>query len=560
MKQVNEFNVDQYLEQHSSFWNDLESLCVAECCGMDAYDFSNETINTVITKYNKAEILTNLTNCLASLERSEVLNASSTILNCYLTKDAFSAFLNNIIKQINMKKVTGNDLIELGFRPGKWFKEALEHINEQQLEGAALTAYLAQFKSPDPIALHKTAIPFAINIEAENELEEANVSSVVETMEELMKTPTLVNGAIMPDACPTGGKGTIPVGGVAVAKNAIHPGMHSADICCSVMLTDFGNANPKDVLDAAHSITHFGPGGRSREEQFRFPMDLLAEIEANTFLNDQKSISAARSHLGTQGDGNHFLFIGTSKKTGNTMMVTHHGSRGFGANLYSKGMKVAERYRRELSPETLKQNAWIPYNTEEGEAYWKALQIIRKWTKKNHEVLHDATLEKLGISKENRFWNEHNFVFKDGDLFYHAKGATPLDDKFLPDITGPRLIPLNMSEPVLIVSGNTTSNNLGFAPHGAGRNISRTQHRKSKTGTFEEIFNEETAGLDVRFFSNEIDITELPSAYKNAATVRTQMESFGLGNVIDEVLPYGCIMAGDWKKNAPWRKRKRNRK
>lgn len=457
------------------------------------------------------------------------------------------------------KKITGHDLIDLGFRSGKWFKEAIEHINSNQLEGEALVTYLEKFRTPDPIALHKEAKPFSINIKAENELEGVNVTSVVETMKTLMKTPTLVDGALMPDACPTGPNGTIPVGGVAVAKNAIHPGMHSADICCSVMLTDFGKASPKDVLDAAHSVTHFGPGGRSREEQFRFPMDLLAEIEANYFLNDQKSVSAARSHLGTQGDGNHFLFVGKSKKTGNTMMVTHHGSRGFGANLFSKGMKVAEKFRRELSPDTLKQNAWIPFETEEGKQYWEALQIIRKWTKKNHEVLHDATLEKLGIDKENRFWNEHNFVFKDGDLFYHAKGATPLDAKFMPDITGPRLIPLNMSEPVLIVEGETTDTNLGFAPHGAGRNVSRNQHRKSKTGTFQEIFNEETQGLDVRFFSNEIDITELPSAYKNAETVRNQMEEFGLGKVIDEVMPYGCIMAGDWKKNAPWKKRKRSR-
>jgi len=117
---------------------------------------------------------------------------------------------------------------------------------------------------------------------------------------------------------------------------------------------------------------------------------------------------------------------------------------------------------------------------------------------------------------------------------------------------------LNMSEPVLIVEGPTTSTNLGFAPHGAGRNISRTQHRKSKTGTTQEIFDEETRGLDIRFFSKEIDITELPSAYKNAKNVRNQMDEFGLGKIIDEVLPYGCIMAGDWKKNAPWKKRRNN--
>ena len=37
-------------------------------------------------------------------------------------------------------------------------------------------------------------------------------------------------------------------------------------------------------------------------------------------------------------------------------------------------------------------------------------------------------------------------------------------------------------------------------------------------------------------------------------------KKFGLGKVIDEVLPYGSIMAGDWQKNAPWKKRKRNKK
>lgn len=457
--------------------------------------------------------------------------------------------------------INGNTLIELGFRPGKWFKEAIEYINENQLEGEAMMAYLEPFKSAPEVLPHAEPIEFKINIRPENEMEEDNVNKVINSMNELMKTPTLVAGAIMPDACPTGPEGTIPVGGVAVAKNAIHPGMHSADICCSVMLTDFGKIDPKLVLDAAHESTHFGPGGRDRDAQFRFPMDLLAEIEGNWFLNDQKCISSARSHLGTQGDGNHFLFVGKSKKTGNTMMITHHGSRGFGANLYDKGMKVAERFRRELSPQTLKQNAWIPFDTEEGQTYWEALQIIRKWTKLNHEVLHDAVLTKLEIEKENRFWNEHNFVFKDGDLFYHAKGATPLDPKFMPDITGPRLIPLNMAEPVLIVEGATTEANLGFAPHGAGRNLSRTQHRKSKAEqTNEAVFAEETAGLDVRFFSKEIDITELPSAYKNAENVRNQMEEYGLGTVIDEVMPYGCIMAGDVSKNAPWKKKKRRKK
>ena len=264
--------------------------------------------------------------------------------------------------------------------------------------------------------------------------------------------------------------------------------------------------------------------------------------------------------MGTQGDGNHFLFIGTSMKTGNTMMVTHHGSRAVGAELYKMGLKTANYFRRDISPDTLEENAWIPFDTEEGEAYWEALQIVRQWTKENHEAIHNLTLKKLGIEMLDRYWNEHNFVFRDGDSFYHAKGATPLDAKFLPEDNELRLIPLNMAEPVLIVKGTTNERNIGFAPHGAGRNFSRNEHKRNKAHqTDEEVFAEETAGLDVRFFSNEIDISELPSAYKNAQNVRKQILEYNLCEIVDEVIPYGCIMAGDVEKNAPWRKKKKNK-
>ena len=458
----------------------------------------------------------------------------------------------------NHTLITGKDIRDMVFPPGKWYRKAIDHINDNRLTKTEIESYLEQFRLPEPTRLFEVPVAYQLNIAAENELEVDNVAKVKETMDAVMRTPTVIGGAVMPDACPAGPVGTIPVGGVVAAKNAIHPGMHSADICCSVMLTDFGDTDPKEILDAAQLATHFGPGGRPRGQQYRMPDDLKAQFQANDFLWDEKSISVAHEHLGTQGDGNHFLFVGTSAKTGNTMMVTHHGSRGPGARLYSKGMAAAARFKEILSPETLRQNAWIPFDTEEGKDYWEALQIIRKWTKLNHELIHKAVAESTGSTIGNRFWNEHNFVFKDGDIFYHAKGATPLDAKFMPDITGPRLIPLNMSEPVLIVEGTTTDTNLGFAPHGAGRNMSRSQHKRNLAHkTNEEIFAEETKGLDIRFYSKEIDISELPSAYKNAAAVRNQMDDFGLGRVIDEVTPYGCIMAGDWQKNAPWRKKRK---
>ena len=237
--------------------------------------------------------------------------------------------------------------------------------------------------------------------------------------------------------------------------------------------------------------------------------------------------------------------------------MTHHGSRGFGANLYKEGLQVAEHFRKEISPNSSSKNPWIPYDTEEGKNYWEALQITREWTKLNHQLIHDMIKEKSNFTEIESFWNEHNFVFKKDDVFYHAKGATPLDEHFVPDsYNGYRLIPMNMSESILVVKGDSNPTNLGFAPHGAGRNFSRAEHRKIKLSnkSKEELFLEETKGLDVRFFSGKIDVTELPSAYKKADKVKDQIKKFNLGTIVNEIEPYGCIMAGDFDK--PWLKKK----
>lgn len=401
--------------------------------------------------------------------------------------------------------------------------------------------------APPTLPLHDAgAVAFHVNIDAADADEVANIEKVRETMTVVMRTPTVVGGAVMPDACPAGPLGTIPVGGVVAAKNAIHPGMHSADICCSVMLSNFGDADPAAVLDAAQAITHFGAGGRKQGQRFTVSQKMIEAFAANPFLDSQKMQRMIVEHMGTQGDGNHFLFIGKSRATGDTCMITHHGSRGPGAVLYKLGMDVAQKYRKKLSPDTLKQNAWIPADTQEGKDYWEALQLIRKWTKANHTGLHQATVETTGAELKDRFWNEHNFVFKRGDIYYHGKGATPAWDEYAPDATGLTLIPLNMAEPVLVVRGKDKDHSLGFSPHGAGRNYSRSEHkRRMGTTTPEEMLAAETDGLDIRFHAGKIDASELPSSYKNADAVVEQIKKYDLAEIEDYIDPYGCIMAGD---------------
>lgn len=461
--------------------------------------------------------------------------------------------------------ISGNELIDWGHTPGAHFSALLAKADELSARGASVEEIRLALELEKPevvpvLPLHvEGAIPFYENIRADTPDEEGNIAKVRETMMAVMRTPTVVSGAVMPDACPAGPVGTIPVGGVVAAKNAIHPGMHSADICCSVMMTDLGDADPKAVLDAAQAVTHFGPGGRRNGARFTTALKLLDAFRQNPFLNSPKIIRMAQEHMGTQGDGNHFLFIGRSRNTGRVAMVTHHGSRGPGAVLYKRGMEVAQKFRKRHSPETLKQNAWIPADSEEGVAYWEALQLIRKWTKANHNAIHQATVEmaRLGDVGE-RIWNEHNFVFKRGEIYYHGKGATPAWDHYAQDATGRTLIPLNMSEPVLVVRGTDADHSLGFSPHGAGRNFSRSEHRRRMGGVPpEEQLAAETKGLDVRFHAGGIDASELPSSYKSAASVVEQIKEYGLAEIVDYIDPYGCVMAGD----VPpfWMKRKKGR-
>lgn len=457
--------------------------------------------------------------------------------------------------------LTGDTLIGWGHAPGPGFPALIARGRTLLAEGRSKeeTRAILAAEYPAPEAPRRLdprpegALGFIETIEAEDADELDNIAKVRETMRALMRTPTIEAGAVMPDACPAGSVGTIPVGGVVAARDAIHPGMHSADICCSVMLTDLGHADPKAVLDAAAAITHFGNSGRPNGRRFTVSLDLIDAFRANPFLSGPRVIRAAQEQMGTQGDGNHFLFVGRSRATGRTAMVTHHGSRGVGGLLYKEGMAVAERFRRALSPGTLPQNAWIPAGSPEGRDYWEALQLVRRWTKANHNAIHQATAEAIRKEPGDRYWNEHNFVFRRNGLYYHGKGATPGWESYASDATGLTLVPLNMAEPVLVTRGRDSPRGLGFSPHGAGRDFSRSEHRRRMGGlSAEAMLARETAGLDIRFAAGGIDPSELPSSYKKAAKVARQIESFGLAEIVDYIDPFGCVMAGD----APWRGRR----
>lgn len=110
-----------------------------------------------------------------------------------------------------------------------------------------------------------------------------------------------------------------------------------------------------------------------------------------------------------------------------------------------------------------------------------------------------------------------------------------------------------MASPVLLCLGASNENLLGFAPHGAGRNIScsalharyRNERGRNDPARVEAAITEVTRGLDVRWWDGRADLSETPLGYKNADRIAAQIESFGLGRICGRIEPLGCIMAGD---------------
>jgi tRNA-splicing ligase RtcB len=462
-----------------------------------------------------------------------------------------------------MAKITGKDLIEWGFKPGKSFKEILAYANKRKSEGVAYETIRKEIpdfqKTIETVLLEKRKEPLVWEemIDVSTEEEESNLDAVREAMSVALSLPVVRGGVVLPDACPAG---FAPVGSVIVSE-AIHPAFHSSDVCCSVACTSFdvkGNIDAAKLTDVAKEKTHFGIGSNKHVSDLRrsiindeFPTD-------NPFLAGLKA--RACNDIGTQGDGNHFLFIGRQQSTGLLCLVTHHGSRSLGAQVYKRAVQMAQRETSQIAS-GMGKLGWFSANSELGQYYWEALQYIRQWTKINHMTIHDLVSDgwrdENDLSSEEFFWNEHNFVFKKDDgLFYHAKGATPNYKGFSEDDSGKTLVPLNMGEPILVLGHSDNEKSKGFAPHGAGRNLSRTKYLK---GTSDHTYPE---GVEVRFYTGNPDLSELPNAYKNPEYIRSSIKQFSIGEVIDTIEPIGSVMAGhvEWGKGRKKEKVTRNDK
>src|SRR5947208_2675964 len=302
-------------------------------------------------------------------------------------------------------------------------------------------------------------------------------------MEKACLLPVAVAGALMPDAHVGYG---LPIGGVLATENAVIPYAVGVDIACRMKMTVLDipardlERKQERLTGAIEAETRFGVGANFRHRREHEVMDADWSVSGVTKQNKDR----AWSQLGTSGSGNHFVEFGlfTAHSKINDLepetyvaLLSHSGSRGTGAAVCDHYSKLAFGRCRASLPSELLRLAWFSLDSQEGQEYWNAMELMGRYAAANHACIHRHIAENLGAQVLLDLENHHNFAWKekhviDGverEVVVHRKGATPAGQGVL------GIIPGSMASPGFVVSGKGNPESLDSASHGAGRAMSR---------------------------------------------------------------------------------------
>jgi len=308
-------------------------------------------------------------------------------------------------------------------------------------------------------------------------------ASAVQQLVDACSLPVAVRGALMPDAHPGYG---LPIGGVLATRNSVIPYAVGVDIACRMKLTVLDlplatlNEDEERLRKAIQKETRFGIGSEFESRRHHEVMDQDWSVSPIT----RRLRDKAWSQLGTSGSGNHFVEFGVfhvdhgelNVSPGDYLaLLSHSGSRGTGAEVASHYSRLAKSLHPEL-PSHLKNLAWLDLDTEAGQEYWSAMELMGKYAAANHALIHRHMARNLGAAVLLDLENHHNFAWKerhDGeDLIVHRKGATPAGEGVL------GIIPGSMASHTYVARGKGSKASLDSASHGAGRVMSRGEARR----------------------------------------------------------------------------------
>jgi len=312
--------------------------------------------------------------------------------------------------------------------------------------------------------------------------------NAVHQMSVAMRLPVAVRGALMPDAHPGYG---LPIGSVVATEQAVMPYGVGMDIGCRMALSildlpgSYVEHNTYALKKALQEHTHFGNDGGLEEQQDH---DVLDHPDFKIIELLRRLHGKAVRQLGSSGSGNHFVEFGIVELAAdNTLglpaskyaaILSHSGSRTLGANIAQQYTKIAMEKCK--LPGEAKSLAWLDMRSEEGQEYWRSMNLAGEYAKACHDRIHHNLRRALGVKTLCMVENHHNFAWQetldDGrEYIVHRKGATPAAS----GVYG--IIPGSMIAPGYIVRGLGNSVALNSAAHGAGRKLSRLKARETTT-------------------------------------------------------------------------------
>jgi tRNA-splicing ligase RtcB len=284
--------------------------------------------------------------------------------------------------------------------------------------------------------------------------------------------------------------------------------------------------------------------------------------------------------LGSLGSGNHFLEVQKVAeihdeeaakrmgiKEGTITVLIHCGSRGFGHQVCSDYLRVAEqamtKYDINLPDREL---ACVPNTSEEGESYRKAMfaalnfawsnrQMITHWTRKSFERVFNQTESDLDmklvydVAHNIAKIEKHKVDGKERKVVIHRKGATrafPANRDEIPlkyrDLGQPVLVPGSMGTASWILLGQPNSMDLSFGStaHGAGRTMSRTKARRNyNEDDVKKSLNDK--GIFIKALTRDGIVEETPQAYKDVDAVVNVSHNLGIATKVAKLVPIGVI-------------------
>lgn len=339
-------------------------------------------------------------------------------------------------------------------------------------------------------------------------------------MNTAMRLPISRAGALMPDAHVGYG---LPIGGVLATEGAVIPYGVGVDIGCSMRLSVYpvspASLDTRGAVGLLQKHTRFGAGvGWDKREQLDH--EVLGDPAWDALPMLQRLFDKAVNQLGTSGSGNHFAEFGTftvpapqgGLEPGIYLaLLTHSGSRGFGAQVAGHFTRLAESLHPQLDP-SAKKLAWLGLDTQEGQDYWTAMTLAGEYALANHKQIHGRVARALGETPALSVSNSHNLAWKQRvggrELIVHRKGATPAAAGQL------GLIPGSMADPAYLVRGKGQPDSLESASHGAGRQLGRKAAEREIARADWKAYLERR---NVTLLGGGID--EAPQAYKRVEEV-----------------------------------------